>query len=44
LINSEWNVYWDGRDETGRSVASGTFLVIATQGQQRQTVKVQYLK
>jgi hypothetical protein len=44
LMNSDWNVYWDGRDETGRSVASGTFLVIATQGQQRQTVKVQYLK
>jgi hypothetical protein len=44
LMNSDWNVYWDGRDETGRPVSSGTFLVVATQGQKRQTVKVQYLK
>ncbi len=44
VVNTNWNVYWDGRDETGRPVSSGTFLVMATQGQKRQTVKVQYLK
>ena len=39
-----WSVYWDGRDEVGHSVSSGTYLVIGQVGQKRQTIKIQLLR
>jgi len=43
-LGREWTISWDGRDITGRTVSSGTYLAVARVGHRRQTIKIQLLK
>ena len=38
------SVYWDGRDEQGRAVSSGMYLIVLNAGRIMQTQKVLYLR